>query len=77
MFHTSDREVTHHGDPDRHIVRPGKGAPVAKLGGQSSQRLICARFITSCERIELAMTVLETHYHGRNCLAKVPIEQGL
>src|SRR5437588_9229681 len=55
----------------------GQRRLVAKLGGQSSQRLICARFITSCERMELAMTVLETHYHGRNCLAKVPIEQGL
>ena len=37
--------------------------PVAKLGGQ---RLICARFMTSCERMErFPKTVLETHYHRR------------
>ena len=32
--------------------------PVAKLGGRSSQRLICARFMTSCERMECADDVL-------------------
>jgi hypothetical protein len=36
--------------------------------------LICARFMTSCERMECADDVSETHYQRRNCLAKVAIE---
>ena len=37
MFHTSDREVTHHGDPDRHIVRPGKGARLQNWAAKAAK----------------------------------------
>src|SRR5882672_11964035 len=53
IFHSSDRELWRIMEVLIAVSCGQATLPVAKLG---DQRLICARFMTSCERMKLPMT---------------------
>src|SRR5437763_14989920 len=58
------RVVAHHGGPDRRVVWPGN-APGCKIG---RPKIDLRAFHDELRENEaLPMTVLETHYHRRNC----------